>query len=196
MQPASRAPAVTEDREYILQRIALQRSEKIDLSLAQRVSSPPILTFYLESSTCRKVSANPQRLLHPSTAMNSAARKYTELSSHDSVALMLTGSSLGALGITFGLPILTYAFAFMCNDVSGCPAPSALHPSTLTLETLKREVGWPKEGIMGLGSWSVTGWVLMYYLTSLTLQAFLPGEESLGVELSNGGRLKYKFNGG
>ena len=40
----------------------------------------------------------------------------------------------------------------------------------------------------------VIGWVLAYYGLSLAMQLLLPGEESVGVELSNGGRLKYKFN--
>ncbi|KAJ5246162.1 Delta(14)-sterol reductase [Penicillium chermesinum] len=104
------------------------------------------------------------------------------------------GGPLGAFGIVFGLPILTYVFAFVCNDISGCPAPSLLHPSTLTLEKLKREVGWPEEGIAGLYDSQVTLWVLSYYAFSLFLQIFMPGIVAEGVTLSCGGRLKYKFN--
>lgn len=103
--------------------------------------------------------------------------------------------SPGAAAISFGLPILLYIFTFGCNDVSGCPAPSLLNPSTLTVEKLKEEVGWPSEGILGFGSWKVTGWVLAYYLFSLILYRVLPGTEAEGVKLANGGRLKYKFNG-
>lgn len=103
--------------------------------------------------------------------------------------------SLGAFGIVFGLPILIYVFAFVCNDVSGCPAPSLLHPSTLTLAKLKREVGWPKEGIAGLYDTQVTLWTLSYYAFSLFLQVFLPGQQAEGVALACGGNLKYKFNG-
>ena len=102
---------------------------------------------------------------------------------------------LGAFGIVFGLPILVYVFVFGCNDVSGCPAPSLLHPSTLSLEQLKREVGWPQEGIAGLFDAQVTLWTLSYYAFSLFLQIFLPGQEAEGVSLACGGRLKYKFNG-
>lgn len=102
---------------------------------------------------------------------------------------------LGAFGIVFGLPILVYVFVFGCNDVSGCPAPSLLHPSTLSLEQLKREVGWPQEGIAGLFDAQVTLWTLGYYAFSLSLQVFLPGQEAEGVPLACGGRLKYKFNG-
>jgi delta14-sterol reductase len=70
-----------------------------------------------------------------------------------------------------------------------------LHPSTLTLAKLKQEVGWPKDGILGLGSFEVTGYVLAYCFLSLCLQAILPGEEVEGVQLKSGARLRYRFNG-
>jgi hypothetical protein len=41
----------------------------------------------------------------------------------------------------------------------------------------------------------VTGWTFAYYLFSAVLHRVLPGTEAVGLELSNGGRLKYKFNG-
>ena len=90
--------------------------------------------------------------------------------------------------------MLLYVIGFACNDISGCPAPSLLSPSTLDLEILKREVGWPANGIWGLASWSVTGWTLAYYLLSIVLYRVLPGTEIEGVELDHGGRLKYKLN--
>ena len=102
---------------------------------------------------------------------------------------------LGATAISFGLPTLLYLFAFACNDISGCPAPSLLRPKTLDLETLKQEVGWPDEGIWGLGSWEATGWTLAYYLFNAVLYAVLPATEAQGVELSSGRRLKYRLNG-
>jgi delta14-sterol reductase len=101
----------------------------------------------------------------------------------------------GAFGIVFGLPVLVYTFTFLCNDVTGCPAPGLLSPSTLTLDQLKREVGWPEEGIVGLYDTKVTLWTLSYYAFSLFLQVFLPGQEMDGVPLACHGRLKYKFNG-
>ncbi|KAF2147005.1 uncharacterized protein K452DRAFT_261140 [Aplosporella prunicola CBS 121167] len=100
----------------------------------------------------------------------------------------------GAFLISFGLPVFLYIFNFACNDVSGCPAPSLLHPSTLTLDRLKKEVGWPEEGVLGLGSWYAMKWVLAYYLFSLVLYRFLPATEVEGTKLANGGRLKYRFN--
>lgn len=69
-----------------------------------------------------------------------------------------------------------------------------LAPSTLTIENLKKDVGWPAEGVLGLGSWDVMLKVLGYYLFSMVLHTVLPGEEAEGVELSSGGRLKYRFN--
>lgn len=102
---------------------------------------------------------------------------------------------LGAFGIIFGLPVLIYAFTFACNDISGCPAPSLLNPSTLSLNKLKKEVGWPKEGIAALYDTQVTLGVLGYYLLSLVLYIVLPGHHVEGTELACGGKLKYKFNG-
>ncbi len=92
--------------------------------------------------------------------------------------------------------MLLYVFTFACNDISGCPAPSLLHPRSLDLEKLRAEIGWPKEGIWGLGSWKATGGVLGYVLFSAVLYRVLPGTEVEGTVLANGGRLKYKFNGG
>nr|UBX54518.1 delta(14)-sterol reductase [Aspergillus sp.] len=51
------------------------------------------------------------------------------------------GGRLGVAAITFGLPLLLYAFAFACNDVSGCPVPTFLQPQDLTWEKLKADVG-------------------------------------------------------
>ena len=105
------------------------------------------------------------------------------------------GGPLGAFAASLGLPLVCYLAAFLCNDVSGCPVPSALHPRSLTLNKLKEEVGWPADGILGLASFRVVGWVLAYYLLSLVLYTVLPGQEVEGPELRSGGKLKYKFNG-
>lgn len=85
--------------------------------------------------------------------------------------------------------------AFLCNDVSGCPVPSILHPRSLTLGKFKEEAGWPRDGFKGLASLRVTGFVLVYYFFSLVLQAVLPGVVVPGLQLRSGGRLEYKFNG-
>ncbi|KAL8698477.1 MAG: hypothetical protein Q9224_001834 [Gallowayella concinna] len=95
---------------------------------------------------------------------------------------------------SFVLPIICYLAAFVCNDISGCPVPSALHLRSLTLLKLKEEVGWPHDGVRGLASLKVTGFVLAYYFLSLILQAALPGIVQQGVQLRSGARLEYKFN--
>ncbi|KAE8132081.1 ergosterol biosynthesis ERG4/ERG24 [Aspergillus pseudotamarii] len=100
----------------------------------------------------------------------------------------------GAFAFVTCLPTLIYAFTFLCNDVSGCPAPSLLNPSTLSLDQLKVEVGWPQDGLKGFFDARVTLWVLSYYLLSLVLYVFLPGQEVEGTELACTGRLRYKFN--
>ena len=79
--------------------------------------------------------------------------------------------------------------------MSGCPAPSLLDPSTLSLDKLKEEVGWPQDGLNAFFDMHVTPWVLSYYLLSLVLYVFLPGEVIEGTELACKGRLLYKFNG-
>ncbi|KAI9891129.1 MAG: erg24, C-14 sterol reductase [Vezdaea aestivalis] len=104
------------------------------------------------------------------------------------------GGPVGALGAALGLPVACYAFTFICNDISGCPVPSTLSPSTLSTSTLAKEVGWPKEGVLGLFSFSVTAWLLAYYGFSLLLRAFLPGTQCEGTDLNGGGKLGYKLN--
>ena len=105
------------------------------------------------------------------------------------------GGPIGAFATSLGLPLVCYLAAFLCNDVSGCPVPSTLHPRSLTLNKLKEEAGWPTDGVLGLASLTVTGWVLAYYLFGLVLYVALPGQEMEGPELRTGGKLKYKFNG-
>ncbi|KAL8763627.1 MAG: hypothetical protein Q9184_000627 [Pyrenodesmia sp. 2 TL-2023] len=104
------------------------------------------------------------------------------------------GGPIGAFAASFGLPIVCYLAAFLCNDVSGCPLPSTLHPRSIMLKGLKKEAGWPQNGIQGLASLRVTGFVLAYYFFSFLLQGALPGLVVQGVQLRSGGKLEYKFN--
>lgn len=96
--------------------------------------------------------------------------------------------------MSLGLPLLVYVFTLACNDISGCPAPSLLHPRSLALEELKLEVGWPDDGLAGLLSWRATAGLLGYVLLSMVLYRVLPASEVEGVPLSSGGRLKYRLN--
>ena len=123
--------------------------------------------------------------------MNSSDRRYF-LSIH--ILQLLIPCSPGAAAIVFLLPLVVYTTVFVCNDVSGCPAPALLDPKTLTLEKLKQQTPWPETGITGLFDLNVTLWTLAYYGLSLALQLFLPGEEVAGITLDTGGRHHYKFN--
>lgn len=109
------------------------------------------------------------------------------------LCLLTCDCSPGAFVISFGLPAFCYVMLFFCNDKSGCPAPSLLHPSTLSWEQLKQEIGWP--GVSGLLSTKAVLGTLGYYLLSLALYAFLPAETIDGTQLRTGGKLKYRFNG-
>jgi delta14-sterol reductase len=111
----------------------------------------------------------------------------------NTLVLVLNVFSPGAFVISFGLPLLCYAFVFLCNDVSGCPAPSLLHPSTLTMDQLKKEVGWT--GFSGLVNINAILGTLAFYLLSLALYAFLPATVLPGSELRSGGKLNYRLNG-
>ncbi|KAF5618382.1 delta14-sterol reductase [Fusarium sp. NRRL 52700] len=105
------------------------------------------------------------------------------------------GGPIGATGIVFGLPILMQLLYLGCNDVSGCPAPALLDPKTLTWQRFKEQTPWPKEGIWGLMSWEVTGWLFAYYFLSLVLYRVLPAQEVYGTKLRESGKaLKYRFN--
>ena len=100
---------------------------------------------------------------------------------------------LGAFAISFGLPIGCYAASLLCNDVSGCPATSVLHPSTLTLDKLKADIGW--KGWSALFNWQAFAANLGWFVLSLILYRTLPATEAEGTVLRSGGRIKYRFNG-
>ncbi|KAF2172323.1 hypothetical protein M409DRAFT_50042 [Zasmidium cellare ATCC 36951] len=116
------------------------------------------------------------------------------------------GGPIGASLISFGLPVACYAFGFLCNDVTGCPAPSLLHPSKLftpnpltnesgwqhALATLKAEVAWP--GFAGLINLQAVLGIAGWYGFSFLLYVLLPAQEVQGTELRTGGRLNYRFN--
>src|SRR2546421_12655986 len=149
--------------------------------------------FFLASPlACRALSRKRTSRLQAwkSTAMNLVDRTSSKLIHKHP----LTAGRLGAAGVTFGLPLVVYLSTFLCNDVSGCPAPALLHPESLTLEKLRAQTPWPENGIRGLFDVKVTGWVVAYHGLLLAMQLLLPGVEATGTELSSGGRLKYKFN--
>ncbi|KAF1816437.1 ERG4/ERG24 ergosterol biosynthesis protein [Eremomyces bilateralis CBS 781.70] len=96
------------------------------------------------------------------------------------------------LPMIIALPLLTWSMGFLCNDVSGCPVPSLLHPSQLTLDKLKEETGWA--GWSSLFNCEAFALTVGYYLLSLFLYAIIPANEVSGTMLRYGGRLRYRFN--
>lgn len=106
---------------------------------------------------------------------------------------LICSPRLGAIGVSFGLPILVYVFAFFINETSGCPPPSVLQPKTFSLDKLKYEVGW--QGFSSLTNLPAFGATVGYYVWSLFLNRVLPATEVEGIQLRSGGRLKYRFNG-
>ncbi|KAL4744673.1 ergosterol biosynthesis ERG4/ERG24 family-domain-containing protein [Aspergillus terricola var. indicus] len=79
---------------------------------------------------------------------------------------------LGAAAISFGLPVLLYAFAFTCNDVSSCSIPSLL-----------QYAGLPNVTLAGFFSWEVMLVTVAYYVFGLLLWRLLPAEETHGTKL-------------
>ncbi|KAL1633664.1 erg24, C-14 sterol reductase [Neofusicoccum ribis] len=100
---------------------------------------------------------------------------------HEEPHPMEFGGPLGAFGISFGLPILCFVFAFFVNDTSGCPPPSLLQPKTFSLDKLKDDVGW--QGFSSLINAKAFAATIGYYLFSLTLNAVLPATKVDGIEL-------------
>ncbi|KAI5804488.1 ergosterol biosynthesis ERG4/ERG24 [Geopyxis carbonaria] len=96
------------------------------------------------------------------------------------------GGPLGALGVTLGCPLTTYAFYFVCNE-NGCPTNSFLQAP---IETLKSQ--WP--GWEGFYSTEVLLYYCAWFFGNLALQFLLPGPTGEGVQLKDGTRLKYKQN--
>jgi Delta14-sterol reductase len=98
----------------------------------------------------------------------------------------------GVTVISLALPIVTYSLLFLCNGESGCPAPSLLSPSTLTLEKLQKDVNW--QGLPSVFNVEALLATFGWYGLSLVLYAILPAQEVDGTLLSNGVKLKYRLN--
>lgn len=95
------------------------------------------------------------------------------------------GGTLGALAISLGLPLWTVALWFLCNE-QGCPVYQSWD-------------SYYKYLVSATSShWISTSAVLAYlawFLGLVVLDRIVPGAEVDGVELRDGTRLKYKFNG-
>ena len=99
------------------------------------------------------------------------------------------GGPLGAIGIIFGLPLVTYALFFLCG-ADYCLAPSN------AAEALDRLVGpLSPPALADLVSARAFAVVFGWFLFQVLLERFLPGPEAQGVVLKNGSRLTYRING-
>ncbi|PWW73549.1 ERG4/ERG24 ergosterol biosynthesis protein [Tuber magnatum] len=97
------------------------------------------------------------------------------------------GGPLGAFAISLSAPAITYAFYFICSE-DGCPSSSFLRDPVGNIASK-----WP--GLSGAFDWDVTKHYFLWYLALVAMYFVLPGKTGEGVVLSNGKRLKYKFNG-
>ena len=96
----------------------------------------------------------------------------------------------GALAVTIGVPFMTYALYFMCNERSGsCPPP----PSTMLLNLT--------EAVQDLEFWkslydpTAFALYLGWYAFCVAAWVLLPGDWIPGTQLRNGQYQKYKING-
>ena len=94
---------------------------------------------------------------------------------------------MGALAITLTVPAVTYIFYFVCNE-DGCPSGSFLRDPVGNIASK-----WP--GLSGAFDWDVTKHYFLWYLALAIMYFVLPGKAGDGVVLSNGKRLRYRFNG-
>ena len=100
--------------------------------------------------------------------------------------------SIGVSVLTTALPVVCYALTLFCNDISGCPVPSLLHPSTFSWERLKEDVGY--QGISTFFNFKSLAAVIGWFTFNLIQEAFLPAPIVEGTKLVSGGKLKYRMN--
>ncbi|TFY76728.1 hypothetical protein EWM64_g7286 [Hericium alpestre] len=96
---------------------------------------------------------------------------------------------IGAFAVTFGVPVMTYALYFGCNENSGgCPPPLSTIPDSASAALSNPE--WWK------GLWDPYAVKLYFgwYAFCVAAWAILPGDWVEGSQLRNGGHQKYKIN--
>ncbi|KAI8986073.1 ERG4/ERG24 ergosterol biosynthesis protein [Trametes punicea] len=93
----------------------------------------------------------------------------------------------GALAITIGVPVMTYAFYFGCSEqTGGCPPPI---DTAVIIESLT-SLSWWKS----LWDTQATLLYLAWYAFTVIAWYILPGDWIEGTPLRNGGKKKYKIN--
>ncbi|KIJ64380.1 hypothetical protein HYDPIDRAFT_154843 [Hydnomerulius pinastri MD-312] len=99
----------------------------------------------------------------------------------------------GALAITIGVPVMTYALYFGCSEVTGgCPPTSVLSFSVLVDKVTEAvtDCAWWK----GLWDTEAAVMYLAWYAFCVVSWAILPGDWIEGVLMRNGEKKKYKIN--
>ena len=100
------------------------------------------------------------------------------------------GGRIGAVGIIFGLPFVTYALQYLCGK-DYCLDPSNVGDALSHLFPPASAAG----GIADLFSLQAFAIVFGWFLFQVVLERVLPGPVYDGVELSDGTKLKYNCNG-
>jgi hypothetical protein len=96
----------------------------------------------------------------------------------------------GALAVTLGVPFMTYALYFSCNERVGACPPS-FNSMTTSLSTALTDSEFWKSLYDPFAFAVYTGW----YAFCVVAWAVLPGTWVDGTDLRNGKRQKYKING-
>lgn len=94
----------------------------------------------------------------------------------------------GALLVTLGVPIMTYALYFGCSEsAGGCPPTLSVDTITNALQSCSWWAGlWDTEATLAYLAW---------YTFCVAAWAILPGDWVEGTQLRTGGKQKYKING-
>lgn len=97
----------------------------------------------------------------------------------------------GALAVTIGVPIMTYALYFSCNEVSGGCPPTPLSTLIPTVQQAISDTDWWKSLLDTKALAIYSSW----YAFCIVAWAVLPGDWVQGSQLRNGKYQGYKING-
>jgi delta14-sterol reductase len=96
----------------------------------------------------------------------------------------------GALAISLGVPIITYALYFGCSEATGGCPPQLTSIDERIVASVS-SLDWWKN----LWDTDATLIYLGWYTFCVVAWAILPGDQVEGTTLRNGGQIQYKING-
>ncbi|ETW82092.1 hypothetical protein HETIRDRAFT_318728 [Heterobasidion irregulare TC 32-1] len=96
----------------------------------------------------------------------------------------------GALAVTIGVPIMTYALYFSCSEVSGGCPPTPLSTLIPTIQQAVSDTEWWKSLLDTKALAIYSSW----YAFCIVAWAILPGDWVQGSQLRNGKYQSYKIN--